>query len=466
MSALLRPSHASARALGAVTLALALATPARATNLTLPPVTRATLKNGLTVIVMPTARLPLVDFLLEVKAGSVSDPAGKEGLAGLTADLLTQGAGERDARQIAEDIAFVGGTLEADCSEERIRISCEVLKKDFDVGLGLVRDVSTRPLFAADEFARKKDEALGAIASAKDDPEAIADRELLPFLMGNHPLGHPVLGWEKSMGSIVRDDVVDFHRRTFAPDNAVLAVVGDVDPKAVVASLEAAFKDWKSQGGQRSQPYPPLAAAGKREVLLLARPEATQSQIRLACPGVARNHPDYFPILVANTILGSGFTSRLTNEIRVQQGLTYNIGSRFRMQRNGGEYVITTFTRNETLRKTIDEVIKVVKRLQEEGPTPEEVEKAHRYLAGQFPLGLQSPDDLADQLLNVEFYGLAPDYLQTFADKVNAVTIEDCRRALKSYFCTDDLKILVVTPPDSGKGALAGLGPLTVKEIR
>jgi len=234
----------------------------------------------------------------------------------------------------------------------------------------------------------------------------------------------------------------------------------------VVAALETAFKEWKSQGGQHSQPYPPIAAPGKREVLLLARPEATQSQIRLACPGVARNHPDYFPILVANTILGGGFTSRLTNEIRVQQGLTYSIDSRFRMQRNGGEYVITTFTRNETLRKTIDEVIKVVKRLRDEGPTQEEVDKAHRYLAGQFPLGLQSPDDLAAQLVNVEFYGLAPDYLQTFADKVNAVTLEDCRRALKSYFCTDDLKILVLTPPDTGKSALSGLGALTVKEIR
>lgn len=450
----------------AAALCCALAGIASAAALTLPPVTRTTLKNGLTVIVMPTSRLPLVDLVLEVKAGSVSDPAGKEGLASLTADLLTQGAGARDARQIAEDIAFVGGTLDADCAEERIEISCEVLKKDFDVGLGLLRDVATRPTFPADEFARKKDEALGAIASVKDDPEAIADRELLPFLMGGHPLGHPVLGWEKSVTSLTRDDVVDFHRRTFAPDNALLAVVGDVDPKAVVAALEAAFKEWKSQGGQRSQPYPPLAAAGKREVLLLSRPEATQSQIRLACPGVARNHPDYFPILVANTILGGGFTSRLTNEIRVQQGLTYSIDSRFRMQRNGGEYVITTFTRNETLRKTIDEVIRVVKRLQEDGPTPEEVDKAHRYLAGQFPLGLQSPDDLAARLLDVEFFGLAPDYLQTFADKVNAVTIEDCRRALKSYFCTDDLKILVVTPPDSGKVALAGLGPVTVKEVR
>src|SRR5215831_19190051 len=215
----------AAPALGVAALVLSLAPIANAAALTLPPVTRTTLKNGLTVIVMPNARLPLVDFLLEVKAGSVSDPPGKEGLASLTADLIDQGAGDRNAKQIAEDVAFVGGTLDADCSEERITISCEVLKKDFDVGLALVRDVATRPTFPPEELARKKDEALGAIESAKDDPEETADRELLPFLLGSHPLGHPVLGWQKSVTSLVRDDVVDFQRRTFAPDNSILAVV-------------------------------------------------------------------------------------------------------------------------------------------------------------------------------------------------------------------------------------------------
>ena len=458
-------ARAGVLALG-MALASALPAVAGAGALTLPPATRTTLRNGLTVLIMPTARLPLVDMLLEVKAGSVGDPPGKEGLAHLTAELLTQGAGERSARQIAEDIAYVGGTLESESGEERIRVSCEVLKKDFAVGLELLRDVAARPTFPAEEFERRRSEALGEIASAADDPEEVADRELLPFLMGAHPLGHPVLGWEASVSAMTRDDVIAFHRRNFAPDNALLAVVGDVEPKVVIPALEAAFKDWKSQGGQRSQPYPPLASAPKREVRVVSRPEATQSQIRFACPALARNHPDYFPVLVANTILGGGFTSRLVNEIRVQRGLTYSIRSEFRMQRNSGQYVISTFTRNETLRQTIDAVIEVIKKLRDDGPTAEEVDKAHRYLAGQFPLGLQAPDELAEQLLDVEFYGLPPDYLQTFADRVNAVTLEDCRRVLKAYFCTDELKILVVTPPDLGKSALAGLGPLSVKDIR
>lgn len=450
----------------ALLLAALLGGPAAASTFQLPPVTRTTLKNGLTVIVMPTRRLPLVDFVLQIRAGSVSDPAGKEGLASLTGELLTQGAGVRSARQLAEEIAFVGGSLEASAGEERIGVSCEVLTKDFALGLELLRDVVVRPSFPADEFERQKAEALGAIESAKDEPSAIADRELLPWLLGTHPLGHPALGWEASVQSLTRDDVAGFHRRYFTPSNAMLAVVGDVDPRAVVAALEAAFKDWRESGEVRPAGYPPFAGKGKREVLLVSRPEATQTQIRFACPGLARNHPDYFPVLVANTILGSGFTSRLVNEIRVVQGLTYSINSRFRMQRDAGQFVITTFTRNETLRKTIDEVIKVVEGLKRDGPAQDELDKAKRYLGGQFPLGLQAPDDLAGQLLNIEFYALEPTYLTTFADKVNAVTMDDCRRALKSYFCTDDLKILVVTKPDLGPTALEGLGPIQVKEVR
>jgi zinc protease len=454
------------RAATAAALALLVAAPALAGALRLPQATKTTLKNGLTVLVMPTPRLPLVDFLLEVRAGSVNDPPGKEGLAGLTADLLTQGAGSRNAKQIAEAIAFVGGTLGASSGVERSGVSCEVLQRDFATGLELLRDVAVRPTFPAEEFARKKDEALGAIASARDDPGETADRELLPFLLGPHPLGHPVEGWANTVGGLTRDDVVQFHAREFTPDNAMLAVVGDVEPRAVIAAVEEAFRDWRPAGGARERPYAPIATDSRREVLLVSRPEATQSQIRMACPSVPRNHPDYFPILVANTILGGGFTSRLVNEIRVVQGLTYSIGSEFVMYRNAGEYEISTFTRNATLRQTIDQTLKTAQRLRDEGPTPEELEKAQRYLTGQFPLGLQAPDALAGRLLDVEFYGLAPDYLTTFADQVDAVTLEDCRRALKSYFCTDQLKILVVTEPDSGKAALSGLGPLKVQEPR
>jgi len=439
--------------------------PAPAHPLRLPPVTRVTLKNGLRVLVMPSHRLPLVDFRLVARAGSVYDPPGKEGLAGLTADLLTQGAGQRGAKQIAEEIAFVGGTLDASAGTEQLVVSCEILARDYDTGLELFRDVVVSPTFPPEEFARKQAEKLGELASEKDDPSTVADNELRPFLLGTHPLGHPVNGWEKSVSAIGRNDVVAFQRDLLTPGNSLLAVVGDVDPDQVVASLEQAFAAWKGGGSPGSDYDPPPPVRG-REVLVVRKPEVTQTQIRLAAIGVPRNSPDYYAIVVANTILGGGFTSRLVNQIRVVQGLTYSIASHWPMYRNAGVYVIDTFTRNETLRKTIDATLAVVQQLVDGGPTPAELAKAKRYLTGQFPLGLQSPDALAARIADIEFYRLDPRYLETYAARIDAVPMADVRRVLRERFGVKDLRILVIADPAAAQPALEGLGPVTVKEIR
>jgi len=454
---------AAGAALAAILLAAAVGA-GLAAPLQLPPASRFTLKNGLTVYVVPTQRLPLVDFRMVVRAGAVNDPAGKEGLARLTAELLTQGAGTRGARQIAEDVAFVGGSLAASAGAEQMLVTCEVLGKDFATGLELFHDVIVSPTFAEEEFQRKKDEALGSIASQRNDPEEVADVALGPFLLGNSPLAHPPIGWEKSVGQLRREDVATFHDRHVRPDRALLAVVGAVDPEAVRRALERAFADWKPSREKRGEALAPAPQLPGRRVLIVDKPEVTQTQIRFACLGVPRNHPDYDPIQVANTILGSGYTSRLVDEIRVGQGLTYWIESRFTMLRNTGTFTIHTYTRNETIRRTIDTTLAEVKKLLQQGPTEDELAKAKRYLTGQFPLGLQAPDALAARLLDVEFYGLDPRFLETFADRVDAVTMQDCRRALKSYFCVDDLRILVVSDPTVAKRQLEGLGPIEVKE--
>jgi len=449
---------------GAILGLAVLAAGASAAPLTLPPATRVKLGNGLQVLVLPTARLPLVDFRMAVRAGAVDDPAGKEGLADLTAELMTQGAAARNARQIADDIAFVGGSLAVSGSREQIVVTCEVLQKDFATGLGLFRDVIVAPTFPEDEFKRKRDEALGGIAAGRNDPGTVADQALGPFLLGQSPLAHPIEGWEKSVQALGREDVVGFHARHVRPDNALLAVVGDVDPRVVIPQLEKAFSGWKGTSQRHGEPYQAVPQIRGRKILIVDKPEVTQTQIRLACIGVPRNHPDYYPIRVANTILGSGFTSRLVNEVRVNQGLTYSIGSGWAMYRNAGIYRIDTFTRNEAIRKTIDASLAVEKKLLDEGPSEEELAKAKSYITGQFPLGLQAPDALAAQVLDADFYGLEPSYLQNFPDRISAVSMTDARRALKSYFCVDDVRILVVSKPDIARKQLEGLGPIEVRE--
>lgn len=456
-------------ALAAALLAVAsLAAPATAATTKLPAYTRTTLPNGLTVIVMPTKRLPLVDFRLVINAGSVADPPGKEGLSRLTAELLTQGAGARTAQQIAEDIEFVGGELGASSSSEAITVTCEVLSKDLPLGLELMRDVVVSPTFSAEEFERKKQEALGEIESAKNEPQAIADRALASYLYGDHPLGHPGLGGTASVTRLVRDDVVAFHRRWLTPDRAILAVVGDVDAKTIVAQLGRSFGPWKPAGGANAglgAPYGPVAPVHGTTIRVIQKPEATQTQIRMACPSVPRNHPDYYAIQVANTILGDGFTSRLVNSIRVEKGLTYSINSRFAQYRAAGAFRIGTFTRNDKLRTCVDAVLAEVGKLVDEGPTTAEFDKARNYLVGQYPLGLQAPDDLAGELANVEFYKLDPKFIETYGDRVRAVTMDDVKRVLKQHFCTKDLRLLVVSNPDVAKKALEGLGPIEEKPI-
>ena len=428
--------------------------------------TRTKLANGLSVIVVPTSRLPLVDFRLVARAGSVNDPAGKEGVAHLTSDLLTQGAGKRSAKQLADDIEFVGGTLEASAGAEQMVVSCEVLKKDLALGIELFRDVIVSPSFSKEDFERKKEEALGQIASDKSEPEVIAENAMTRWFWGDSPLGHPAIGWESSLKSMSRDDVIRFHRGFLTPERSVLVIVGDVNAAALIASLKTAFAGWKAAGpAPATDPYGPAAAFKGRSVRVINKPEATQTQIRMMCPSIPRNHPDWYALQVANTICGAGFTSRLVNAIRVEQGLTYSISSQFQQRRAAGAFRISTFTRNDQLRKCVDATLAEVKKLVDEGPTQAELDKARNYLKGQFPLGLQSPDELAGEIANVEFFGLPQDFIATYPEKIGAVTMADAKRVLKEYFCTDDLKMLVVTNGELAQKALAGLGTLETKEI-
>ena len=430
------------------------------------PPTRVQLANGLGVIVVPTARLPLVDFRLVARAGAVNDPAGREGAARLTADLLTQGAGKRTAKQLADDIEFVGGSLNASAGAEQLVVSCEVLKKDLPLGLELFRDIIVSPTFSAGDFDRKKEEALGQLASDKSEPSVIAENSITRWFWGDSPLGHPPIGWESSLKAMTRDDVVKFHHGFLTPERSVLVVVGDVDAASLVASLKTAFAGWKAGGPPpTADPYGPAAALHGRTVRIVNKPEATQTQIRMMCPSVPRNHPDWYALQVANTICGAGFTSRLVNSIRVEQGLTYSISSRFQQQRAAGAFRISTFTRNDQLRKCVDATLAEVKKLVDGGPTDAELEKAKNYLKGQFPLGLQAPDELAGEIANVEFFGLPQDFIASYPAKIDAVTMADVKRVLKAYFCTEDLKILVVTNGELAQKALDGLGALETKEI-
>ncbi len=430
-----------------------------ASEIKLPPYQKFTLGNGLTLLVMENKKLPLVNFRLVLKAGSVYDPVGKEGLANLTATLVRKGTKTKSFEQISEEIEFVGGTLQSGASADYAFIGGEFLSKDLDLAMNLLSDILLNPAFSQEEFDREKELTLAALQEEKDDPSTIATKAFYQFLFEKNPYSHPVDGTETSLKNITREDVVNFYKKYFVPQYSILTLVGDFSSQSVKQKVENALASWQKSNANLAKISAPPKFKG-RKLLIVEKPDVSQTQIRIGNVSVPRNNPDYFPLVVANAILGGGFSSRLVNEIRVNQGLTYGVSSRFNMFKESGAYLISTFTKNKTTRKTIDVALQEVKKFREKGVTQEELQGAKNYLKGLFPMRLETPEALASQISDIEFYNLDPKFVDTYRQKIEAVTLEDIKRVANKYFDYQDVVFVVVTNPKETRKDLEGLGKI------
>jgi zinc protease len=421
-----------------------------------------TLSNGLRLHAMEYRALPVVDFDLIVCAGAAHDPPGREGLADLTAELLRKGTARRTARELADAVDFVGGSLEGSADQDGTRMTGGFLSKDLDLALDLVAEMVMEPVFAQDEVERLKGETIAELQGVRENPGLLASRRFVDLLFHAHPYGHPSPGRESTVAAITRDDVRRFYEGHYRPDNVILVAAGDFDPDEFMAKAEARFGRWAPAGIGASAASRDLAGpqglAG-RSIYLIDKPDSTQSQIRMGGLGPPRTDPDYTRLSVANAIFGGGFTSRLVEEIRVNRGLSYGVTSRFYPLVRGGAFLISTFTKNATTRETIEVTLAVLGRFRDEGPTPEEMDKARRYLKGTFAIGHQSPGSLAEALADIAFYGLPRDYYDTYLDRLGAVTAADVRR-VSSRFPYDDMVILVLGQASAVGQDLEALGPV------
>ncbi len=428
----------------------------------LPPIERTTLDNGLKVIVIEHHELPLVAFRMVFKSGSAFDPPGKAGLADLTAGLLRKGTKTRSATQIAEEIDFVGGSLGAGSGRDATYATCQVLKKHFDVGLNLLSDIILNPTFKEDEIERLREQTLAGIKQQKDDPDAVADEKFREFLFGDHPYGRPSEGTETSVAALTRDDIVNFHKNYYVPNNAILAVVGDVTSGEVIDKVKAKFSGW----GGASVALPTFAEPPEikgYQILLVDKPDLTQTYVRVGHLGVDRSNPDYFAMKVMNYILGGGgFSSRMMDEIRSKRGLTYGIHCSFDFNKLKGAYTVETFTQNDSTTSAIKAIIEQIERIRSGGVTDKELEDTKSFYTGYFPLQLETPDQIATQILNVELYDLGEDYLKDYRQNINAVTKEDILMAARKYLNPDNMKLVVVGKADEVKSSLEPLGSVEV----
>jgi len=432
-------------------------------SFSIPPPARTVLKNGLVVLAVERHDVPLVQLRLMVRAGSSFDPAGKGGTAALCARLLKRGTKTRSAAQFAEEAEFVGGTIDVAPGRDAVVLQAEFASRDSEIGFSLLADMVSNPLFAAAEFDKEKSLVLGEILGRLDDTSRAADEAFDAWLYGTHPYGRPPEGGAQSVEGIARPDVQAFYEAYYAPGNAILAVVGDIGASQVAQRAERYFSTWRKRGVSLPK-LPAAAAASGIRVLLLDKPDASQSQIRIGGQAVRRADPDVIPLEVASTILGGGFTSWLVDELRVKRGLTYSASSRVRSWREAGNVLVSTFSKNETVPETIKVSLELTRKLQAGTLEEADLERAKSFLAGLYPLRLESPEALAQALLDQEFYGLGADYIKMYQKRVRSVGAESLKRGLR-WLPGDDMVIVVVGPAALFKGPLAGLGAVTVRPL-
>jgi zinc protease len=418
--------------------------------------------GGLGVTVAPRGRIPLVAVRLVLSSGAAADPLGKEGLADFTMRLLRRGTAHRDAHALDEAIEFVGASLGLFAGEDQVAVALTTPAEHLPAMLHVLAELVRVPSFPEEEVHTERERSLGQFANDVDDPSLLADRALLRTAWSGHPYGHDVSGTRASVSRFGREDAVDFHAAHFGPRPAQLFVVGAVDPDAVAAQVEEAFGAW-ADGPERGVEVPPPPGVGRAgSVVVVDRPEQTQSQVRLVGPAYRRGEPVQFAANVMNVSLGAGFTSRLVREVRVKRGLSYGVGSSFDTLRAGGLFSVSSFTKVETTGQLISVMRREVDRMRERGPTRAEVEKAQRYLAGLFPLRTETNESLAAVLADMALYGLGDDWLDRYRDRVRAVTPAAAREAAERFcFPTAPLTI-VVGPVERLRPQLERFGPVEV----
>jgi zinc protease len=437
---------------------------AYASEVKLPPITEDTLANGLVVVVVENHELPTLTMRMVIRAGAANDPEGKGGLADFTASMLRNGTTSKTGPQISDAIDFVGGSLGAGADRDAINASAGVLVKHFDVGLGLLADIILHPVFDTSEIERHRNEVISGIVQSKDDPNTLCDRGFDQMLFGNNPYGHPTEGTEASVKSLTRDDIVNFYTTYFRPNNAFIVVAGDVKPDQIVPEITKAFGEWPK--GQIPTLTWTLPAQPKGyQIILINKPDATQTNIRFGHLGITRQDPDYYPVLLMNYILGVGFTSRLNNEIRVKGGMTYDIHTANEWNLHPGAYYCSTFTNNDSTMSAIRGSLNVMKGMTKAEVSDNEYSDAINFYQGYYPMTLETPDQVASEIIKIKLYGLPVSYIQDFIKNVSKVTKADILRVAKKYINADDMDFCIVSNAAAVQDSLKALGPVTVKTV-
>jgi zinc protease len=424
------------------------------------------LKNGLPVVLVEKHDVPIVQINLLVNAGSTMDPEGKTGLASLVAAMMMEGAGTRNALQLADAIDYLGATITSTSGQHAMAVRLHTPLARLDSAVALFADVALKPTFPEEELRRKRVERLTALLQWRDEPTMLASVEFNRILYGEkHSYGLPVIGNEQTLNHFRRDDLQKFHESWFRPNCASVIVVGDVKPKAILEKLERVLGKWKP-GTARAPALPAITQVKERSVVLVDKPETPQTVVRIGRIGVPRTTEDFYAIVVMNTILGGSYTSRLNNNLREQKGYTYGAGSSFSFRPLAGPFAAGASVQTEVTDKALTEFMKELEGILSI-VTDEELIRAKNYVALSYPADFQTVAEIASQLEELVTYKLPDDYFNTYITRILAVTKLDVERVAKKTI--DPEKIVVVLVGDREKieepVRRLNLGPMEFRSI-
>ena len=409
---------------------------------TFPPYELRTLPNGMQVIVVMHHEQPEVTMRLLVRAGGAYDPQGKGGTAALVASLLNQGTTTRAAREIADAIDSIGGALDTGAGSDVTSATVLVMKDSFDVGMNLLADVIRRPAFAPEEIERQRKQTIQSLGVSLEDPDFIGRAVLNRLIYGFHPYGFPDTGLPETIAKITREDLREFHRRYFAPNNSILAIVGDVTAGEAMAAATRVFADWERQAVQPPTLTEPPRPT--RRIVVIDKPDSVQTAVRIGQIGVPRKTPDYMSMDQAIRILGGEGSNRLFRVLRSERGLTYSASADLNPMLLAGDITAETDTRTEATGEAVRVIVDEFTRLQRERIGDGELAGAQAYMTGSFPLTIETPGAIARQVVNVVFYDLSLDELRTYRQRANAVTPDDVQRVARTYMQPERLSIVMV----------------------
>ena len=430
-------------------------------KLALPPIEKTKLSNGLEVWMVEQKELPIISMNLVLKSGAANEPDNRTGVANLTTSLMDDGTKTRSAVDIANQLQSIGANLNAGGGWDSTNVSMQTLTKNLDPALAIFADVVTNPIFPATELESLRGRSLIGLRQQKANPNAIANVAFNKVLYGNHPYGRD--NTEATLKVITRDDLVKYYDNTFRPNNGVLIVVGNYDKAALKTKLESAFASWKS-GDTANKPLPATGQIKTTGIFIIDRPNSAQSVVSVGQVGIDRMNPDYFPVVMMNSILGGAITSRISMNLREDKGYTYGANSGLQYRRGAGPFRAGGDMQTAVTKESVQELLKEISGIRGGIPvTEKELDYNKQSTIRRFPAGFESVGGISAQLANLYVYDLPDSYFNDFITKINSVTLADVNRAANKYIDPSKLAIVIVGDRKVIEPGLKELGfPITI----